>query len=58
MKDRKVYMRRSASQTFDYVMFVDGWEYDEERQGWAYWLRDESGARYGQLVNESDTRKA
>lgn len=51
-------MRRSASQTFDYIMFVDDWEYDQERGGWDYWLKDENGIMYDKLVRETDTKKA
>lgn len=57
-KDRKVWMRKSVSQTFDYIMFVDGWEYNEDRGGWDYWLKDENGIKYGNLVKETDTTRA
>lgn len=51
-------MRRSTAETFDYIMFVDGWQYDEDRCGWDYWLKNEEGIRYGHLVKETDTKKA
>ena len=39
-------------------MIVDGWEYDEERGGWNYWLKDGDGVRCKSLVKETDTRRA
>ena len=51
-------MRKSASEPFDYIMYVDGWDYDQERDGWSYWLKDEHGIKYGNLVKETDTKKA
>ena len=51
-------MRLSASDTFDYIMFVDRWVYNEERGGWDYWLKNEDGIGYKSLVKETDTKKA
>lgn len=52
-------MRKSVSQTFEPELFyVAGWEYDTERGGWNYWLKNGDGIRYASLLKETNTKKA
>ena len=51
-------MRVTASEPFEYLMYVKSWQYDEARAGWDYKLRDESGIEYEPMVPESNTKRA
>ena len=55
-KDQKVWMRGPAG-TFNYLIFIKSWQYDEARGGWDYKLRDENGIEYQSWVKETDTKK-
>lgn len=53
-------MRSAATEPFDYLMFVDGSQYDEDRCGWDYWLEieNEEGIGHGHLMKGIDTKEA
>ena len=50
-------MRKSITEPFDYLMFVDEWQYDTNLGEWSYKLRQENGIKYECWVKESDTQK-
>ena len=41
----KVWMRKSESEPFDYLCVVDEYRYNEDRPGWDYKIKDESGIK-------------
>lgn len=51
-------MRVSDKEAFKFVMVVDSWKYDDERGGWDYTLRDKDDKVYGELVKETNTKRA
>lgn len=51
-------MRLSENDPFSFLMFVEGWDYDEKRGGWDYKLRDKDGKVYGSWVQEKNTKGA
>ena len=55
---KKVWMRKSETEPFEFIMFVVRYEYNYERQGWDYQLKDEDGNEYPGLVKETNTKKA
>ncbi|KAL8950187.1 MAG: hypothetical protein Q9222_003765 [Ikaeria aurantiellina] len=57
-KGKKVLMRKSHSEPYDYIMFVNDWKFNEDRQGWDYELKNEDGIKYGSWVKETDTQRA
>ena len=46
----------SEKEPYKVTMLVEDWEYNEERGGWDYKLRDENNKIH--LVKETDTKKA
>lgn len=55
---KKVWMRKSETDFFEFIMFVVRYEYNYERQGWDYQLKDEDGNEHPGLVKETNTKKA
>lgn len=51
-------MRKSSTDTFDYLMYVVESDYDEVRGGWDYQVKGEDGTIYYQWVKETDLKKA
>ena len=51
-------MRKSSADTFDYQMFVKSWQYNAERGGWDYKLKDGKDVEYENWVKETDTKRA
>lgn len=57
-KNRKVWMRVSSTEPFEFLKWVDDYQYDDVRGGWDYLLRDKDGNVYEKWVREEDTTKA
>lgn len=51
-------MRLSETEPFEFIKYVNAYEYDYGRGGWDYQLRDEDGTIHGKWVREEDTKKA
>lgn len=51
-------MRLSETEPFVFLKWVKDYEYNKERCGWDYQLRDEDGTVHGTWVREDDTKKA
>lgn len=51
-------MRVSSTEPFDFLKWVDDYQYDNVRGGWEYLLRDKDGNVYEKWVREEDTTKA
>jgi hypothetical protein len=51
-------MRKSSTDTFDYIMYVVDSQYDELRGGWDYHVKGEDGIEYDRLVKETDLKMA
>ncbi|KAG7008240.1 hypothetical protein G7Y79_00006g018600 [Physcia stellaris] len=56
--DDAVWMRKSAADIFEFKMFVKSWQYNADRPGWDYKLRDEKNVEHEDWVKETDTKEA
>ena len=52
-------MRKSFQEPWEYDMIVISAEYDDERKGWDYWLKEDSKleTKYQHKVKETDLRR-
>lgn len=51
-------MRLSETEPYLFLKWVKDYEYNKDRGGWDYQLREEDGTVYGTWVREEDTKKA
>ena len=56
-KGAKVLMRLSSVEVFEYDMIVTDYEYDEDRAGWDYWLKEENGLSWPKKVKQSNLKR-
>ena len=57
-RGQKVWMRGPTTQNFDLLMWVQDWEYSEEREGWEYKLQNKDGKLWETWVPEEDLKNA
>ena len=53
----KVLMRLNSTDTWDYSMIVTGAEYNEDRAGWDYSLKETNGLTRPKMVKQSNLKK-
>ena len=51
-------MRKSYTESFDYLMYVVDSEYNDVRGGWDYQVKGEDDTIYHEWVKETDLKKA
>lgn len=57
-KDEKVLVWDSKKDPSHFLMWVQDYEYSEERDGWEYKLRDKDGNLWEKWVREKDMKVA
>ena len=52
-------MRRSSTEPFEFYMLVTDFEYDAERDGWDYWLKEDNTMElsWPKMVKETNLKR-